>query len=328
MKATVLFFFLLVASSLSAHTDDSLSYNLYKDKIVLYSDLGFGSAPFNFKDDFIDEQTKLKFRHNQKFVLGLGMAYKWFSLRLGIGLPGTLRSVKNYGNVDIQDLGLRFTVKKTFWDFDFRTYKGFVIKNAYHWNDTLNALNPNAYIPGIRSTNLSVNSWYLNSKNFKMQSVLGQVGDFNKSMGTWYVKGTINYFTIANENGRLTPDALIDSSQTRSFARTTSAMDVGLVPGLAYAFRKGNWQLAAFGGLGGVIQSKFYTTGAITRGFLGLAPRLDLRFIAGYSKPNYFIWFTSEFDLKSTSFKEMKISHNYHLLRLVAGIRINKKKKN
>ena len=84
--------------------------------------------------------------------------------------------------------------------------------------------------------------------------------------------------------------------------------------------------MSLFGGIGGVVQSKFFNTGEVNKGFLGLAPRVDMRFIVGYSDPSYFVWFTSEFDLKSNSFSEMQFNHTYHLLKVVAGIRIQPKK--
>ena len=326
MRAYILILFSLSSVLTFANTDDSLNYNLYKDKVVLYSDLGYSSAPFNLKDNYQLGVEKLKFRHNQKVVMGFGVAYKWFALRIGVGLPGTLRSASKYGRTSIQDLGVKFNIKKTFWDIDFRNYKGYVIKDAYKWNDTLNSLYANAIVPEVRSASFSINSWYFKSKNF-MQSVLGKVGDFKKSTGTWYFKSTLNLFGIGSDKGRLTPDELIDSTQTKSFVNTISALDLGLVPGYAYVHRVDNWQISAFAGLGGVIQSKFYAVGAQTRGFLGLAPRIDLRFIAGYSKSRYFIWFTSEFDVKSISLQELKFNQTYHALRIVGGFRFNKKKK-
>ena len=106
-----------------------------------------------------------------------------------------------------------------------------------------------------------------------------------------------------------------------------SSLDLGLVPGYAYVYRYNNWQISAFAGLGGAIQSKFYAANNVTRGFLGIAPRIDLRFIAGYSKPKFFFWFTSDFDVKSIAYKEMKFSQDYHSVKLVAGVRLDKKKK-
>ena len=86
-----------------------------------------------------------------------------------------------------------------------------------------------------------------------------------------------------------------------------------------------NWQFAVFGGLGGVIQSKFYTNGDVTRSFLGIAPRLDFRLLGGFSKPEYFVFLTTDFDIKSIQIQELKYNQNFYTVKLVAGIRIRTK---
>lgn len=322
----MILFLALYGANAIADPVDTLAYNLYKDKIVWYSDLGYNSAPFTIKDDFLGGYNKVQYKHNQKVMLGFGVAYKWFALRIGFSLPGTLRAVSNYGPVDYQDIGLKFNIKKTFWDIDFRNYKGYSVQDAYQWTDSLISLHPNAIVPTIQSVSFSINSWYFKSNDFRMQSAFGKVGDFKRSVGTWYLKSTVNLFGVSN-NPTLVPEELIDSTETKSFIRTASAFDLGVVPGYAYVYRNGNWQVSGFAGLGGVIQSKFYAAGLTTRGFLGLAPRIDLRFIAGYSKPKYFFWLTTEFDVKSISYKEIKFRQVYHRIQLVAGIRLDKKEK-
>jgi len=318
-----------VGSSHSQEKLDSLPYTLYKERVVLFSDLGFNAAPFKLKDNFNGGETTLKFKHNLRLALGLGVMYKWFSLRIGFGLPGTLRPKSRFGKSRFTDLGINFNFKKTFWDIDARSYSGYTIVDAYKWNDTLNKLNPNLIRSDTRATSLSVNAWYFRNDNFKMPAVLGKVGHYTRPEGTWYFKGTLNLFGIGNENENkaLTPTELIDTTQSKSYAHNIAALDIGIVPGYAYVGRIDNWQFSVFGGLGGVIQAKFYTFGQTTRGVLGLAPRLDLRFIAGYSKPDYFFWIVSDFDVKSIRFREMRYIQTFYMLKVVAGIRLKEKDK-
>lgn len=327
MKSILFLIFLSLSLSANSQEQDTLPFNNYREKIVLYSDLGFNSAPFTVKGDFANGVDKVKFRHNQKVVLGLGVAYKWFALRLGFSLPGHLRAESRYGRSNYLDLGLAFNIKQTYWDIDLRNYSGYVVKDAYQWNDTLNALSPNAKIRNARSISASINSWYFLSKNFKMNSVLGKTGDFNQSHGTWYIKGTLNIFGSGNDNMPLLPQELVDTVKNVNTANTFTALDFGAVPGYAYVHRWNNWQAAAFGGLGGVVQAKFFSAGTLTRGFLGLAPRMDLRFVVGYSKPRYFIWLHSNFDIKSIRLKELSYRQVYNTIKLVGGIRLDKKKK-
>lgn len=306
---------------------DTLNYSLYKDKIVLYSDLGFKSAPFSIKYNYPNGIKRLHYKHNIKAVLGFGIAYKWFGLRIGFSLPGELKPVSRFGRSNFTDFGVKFNIKQTFWDVDLRVYNGYVIKDAYKWNDSLTALTPNDHRPDTRTASFSINSWYFRSKQFKMQSVLGIAGDFRRTTGTWYFKSTLNFFGVGTDKGAIIPEELSDSADTKTLATAASALDLGLVPGYAYVYRKGYWQASVFGGLGGVIQSKFFAAGVVTRGFLGLAPRIDLRFTAGFSKSNYFIWLLSDFDIKSISFKDMRYTQTFYNISVCGGYRFNKKKK-
>lgn len=307
--------------------NDTLPYNDYREKIVLYSDLGFSSAPFTIKGDFNNGIDKVKFRHNQRVVLGFGFAYKWLALRLGFSLPGTLRPTSRYGSANYQDLGVQFNIKQTYWDIDLRNYHGYVIKDAYKWNDTLNALSPNAKSPQTRSISVSINSWYFRSKDFRMASVFGKTGDYKESHGTWYFKSTMNVFGSGNDFSPLMPQEIVDTTINVYRGSAYSALDIGVVPGYAYVHRWKNWQAAGFGGLGGVVQAKFFSAGPSGRGFLGLAPRIDLRFIIGYSEPKYFFWLQTNFDVKSMRFKELSYRQMYNTIKLVAGIRLDKKSK-
>lgn len=259
--------------------------------------------------------------------MGLGFAYKWAALRIGFGLPVLLRPVSRFGPSNYLDLGFKFNFRQTFWDFDFRNYNGYVLKDAYQWNDTLNSLSPNAKMPRTRSTSFSVNTWYFRSKDFRMNSVLGKVGDYNKSHGTWYFKGTLNLFGSTNDEGGLLPVGLVDTTQNINRVSTITALDIGIVPGYAYVYRWENWQAAGFGGLGGVLQSKFFAAEGQGRGFLGLAPRLDLRFIIGYSKAKYFLWLHTNFDVKSIRFRDLSYQQTYNTIRLIAGMRLDKREK-
>ncbi len=328
MKYTFLYILLLISSSsFSQDSLDTVPYNSYRDKIVLYTDLGFSSAPFTVRGDFGNNVNRLRYRHNQRLIMGIGFAYKWAALRIGFGLPVLMRPVSRYGPSNYIDLGFKFNLKQTFWDFDFRNYNGYVLRDAYQWNDTLNALSPNAKMGQTRSTSFSINTWYFRSKDFKMNSVLGKKGDYNRSHGTWYFKGTLNFFGSANDAGGILPIELVDTTKNINRVSTITALDIGIVPGYAYVYRWNNWQAAGFGGLGGVLQSKFFAAEGQGRGFLGLAPRLDLRFIIGYSKARYFLWMHMNFDVKSIRFQDLSYQQTYNTIRVIGGIRLDKKKK-
>ena len=139
----------------SQETSDSLPYALYKNRVVLFSDLGFNAAPFSLKDDFNEGVETLKFKHNLQLAMGIGIKYKWFGLRIGFGIPGNLRPKSRFGKSQMFDLGLKFSFKKTFWDIEARRNTGYVIVDAKEWNDTLNDLRPNLLRPNTNATSFS-----------------------------------------------------------------------------------------------------------------------------------------------------------------------------
>ena len=324
----IIFYLLLVLLPLSllSQNKDSTAYTLYKDRIVLYSDLGFNSAPFSLKDNYNFGVDKIKYKNNTRAVLGLGVAYKWFAFRLGLALPGQIRPISDYGKTDYFDLGVKFSVKKVFIDIDLRNYRGYVVKDEYKWNDSLTKLNPNGIYPTIHSVSASINAWYFNSKDLNMRAVFGKVGHYEKEVHTWYLKSSVNYFGITNGVNPIVPVLLSDSSN-RQNADAIAAFDFGVIPGYAYVNRMNNWQFAVFGGIGGVIQTKFYSKHGQTRGFLGIAPRFDFRLVGGYTKPKYFLLLSTDFDNKSFKTQELKYNQLYYNIRLIAGIRIVKKEK-
>lgn len=307
---------------------DSLPYARYTDKIVLYTDLGFSTAPFRLAYPFKSNIEKIKYRNNMSAVWGFGVCYKWFSLRLGIALPGTIRPVSRFGRTQYYDLGFDFTLKRTFFDVDLHLYDGYAIKNAYRWNDSLNDLRPHEIRPDVNSASFSLNAWVFKNKDFKMSAFRGKTAAYTKDLYSFYMKPTFNIHGVSsNNNSPLVPTELIDTNETKTYARSIVALDLGLVPGVVYVKRWNDFQIGVMGGLGFVIQSKFYSTDSLTRSFLGLAPRFDIKFIAGYNQPRYFVLFVSDFDNKSIRFNELAYRQTFYNLKIVAGMRLTKKKK-
>jgi hypothetical protein len=318
---------LLVTAFASRAQQDSLPYSLYGDKIVLYSDLGFNTAPINLKYHFRDDIRHLRYRNNSNLVLGLGFSYKWFALRLGINLPVPLRSGR-YGKTQYFDLGFDFTVRKLFFDVDYHLYQGYALKNAWRWNDSIDGKRPHLLRPDINSASFSVNVWHFRSKDFKMQAMRGKTGSYDRDIESWYFKYTLNIHGMNTDgNQPIVPYELHDSLESKTLSHGITALDFGVVPGYAYIKRWKQFQIGAMAGLGVVIQSKFYSYPEQTRGFLGLAPRFDFKFIAGYNRPKYFLMLLTDFDNKSIRFNNFRYGQTYYQLKIVGGIRLDKKKK-
>lgn len=258
--------------------------------------------------------------------MGFGFSYKWMALRFGFNVISNLKPVKKYGKTSYIDFGFDFPIRKTYFEFDIRNYTGYAIRNAWHWNDTLNPMLPNDIRSGTNTLSVSLNGWYFHNRDFKMSVLKGKVGHYNKEVFTWYLKGTLNVQGVSN-NESLIPFQLTDSLNSKTRSTTLSAFDFGVIPGAAYVNRYKNWQYAAMIGFGPVVQSKFYVTNENTRGFLGLAPRYDIRFIAGYNVPKWFVMLVTHFDNKSIRINDLKYTNSSHNIRVVAGIRLDTKTK-
>ncbi len=299
----------------------------YRDKIVLYSDIGFNSAPFSVHYPFADGIKKLKYRNNYKSILGFGGAYKWFALRFAFDLPATVLPVSKYGNTNYFDLGVDFSIKKTFIDVDYHNYKGYAIKNAYTWNDTLDKLHPHDIRSKTTAASFSVNVWYLHNKEFRMPGLRGKTGDYQGESKTWYLKSTVNLHGVSNEPATLIPTELIDSVNNKTATRGISAFDFGVIPGVGYVNSYKNWQYAALAGFGPVIQTKVYDIPQNSRAYLGLAPRYDIRLYGGYSIERYFVILSAEFDNKSIRYNKFRYRQTFYSIRLTGGIRLEPKEK-
>lgn len=310
----------------SQDADSLLPYQKYKNRLVLYSDFGWSTAPMSISYPFSDEIKRVKFRNNFNPVLGFGFSYKWMSLRFGITLPNSVRSKNKFGKTKYYDLGFDFSFKNMYFDVDWHLYQGYAMKNADRWNDTISPDEPNLIREDINAASFSINAWQFFKNDFKMAAFRGKTASYHRDVRTFYLKYTTNYYGISSAQSIL-PVELQDTSESKTSANVIAAFDVGVVPGYAYVRRWRIFQFGIMGGLGLVLQSKIYTFSGTTRSFLGLAPRVDFKIIGGINKPKYFIMFVSDFDNKSIAFNDFSYKQTYYNLKIVGGIRLNVSKK-
>jgi hypothetical protein len=257
----------------------------------------------------------LKYKNNFKPILGLAYAYKWFSMRIALPILPGVRSTEKYGKSKQFGLGFDYSLKRLYTDLDFRIIQGYAIKDAYAFDTSLAENTPNSILPELGSLNLALNLWYFNHDDFKMNALQGRRAHFEKQVHTWYLKGTLNYFGVTNARGEIIPSLLQDESQSKTSAQGYSALDFGIIPGYAYANRINNWQISGWAGLGPVVQSKFYTLETGVQGFLGLAPRYDIRFVGGYSNNQRFFLLAANFDNKSIAFNSLAYKQYFYTIR-------------
>lgn len=213
-------------------------YTLFKEKIVAYSDLGFTSSPYTIKfKSAITDVDKLKFKNNHGLALGFGISYKWFSLRIAFPVIRNIKPIDQFGKTRFIDIGLDFPVKKMYFELDFRNYAGYSIKNAADWNKNLPSGQQHEIRQNASTLTIALNGWYFFNKDFKMNSLKGKVGHYNKEVHTWYLKNSVNIQGVSDVES-IIPLQLTDSLTTKNRATTISAFDFGSIPGFAYVNRK------------------------------------------------------------------------------------------
>lgn len=326
MKTLLSKIFILFFLSTGLGQKESAFLEDFSKSKVIYTDFGFNTAPFSLQYNFPGGIKKLSYENNFKPFLGIGFAYKWFSFRLGLPILGYLRSTELYGETKQFNLGFDFDIKKFHIDIEYKSILGYTIQDAYRWDSTFSIQNPNYKEPSMKSKNFSMNTWYFTNKNFKINGLYGKRAHYKKPVQTFYVKGTLNSFSIDNDGLPIIPTELQDPLQSKTSASRFSALDLGLIPGYAYVNRVKNWQFCGWFGLGGVIQSKFYRLEHKSRGFLGLAPRYDVRIMGGYSNKKFFAFLVADFDNKSIRFSDLVYRQFHYMFKLTLGARFGSKK--
>lgn len=323
MKDLFAFLFCVFLFGYSYGQNERLPYVMYPDKVVLHTSFSLKNAPFKLRDNF-GNFDKLNYRPNLNLVQGVGIAYKWFALDIGYKLPGHIRNTEKFGKTQYFDLGLQFSYKK--WDFaiDFHDYKGYGIKNAKTISKDL-PLSPSGYYlnKNVKSISFGINAYRFFNPELRMKPAVGIVGRYTAPVHGAYLRLTTNIHGISASNG-LIPHDYLNTQASIHKANSISAFDFGAIPGYAYINNVEGWQFGAFLGLGAVIQTKFYSFDDTRRGFLGLAPRFDLKLQMGYNVDDWFLMLTSQFDHKSIRFNDFKYKQVYYYLRLTYGYRFNK----
>lgn len=319
----VLLVSIVLHGSIWAQTQkDSTVFQDFRNQWVVYCDVGYTTSPFSISYPFPGDLESVKYRNNFRTILGIGVAYKWFALRLGIPVLNRYRSTEKYSKTDQFNLELDYSFRNFYVEGQLNLCRGYAALNSTQWN--VGSTSENELFPNLLSYNLSLGTWYFRDKNFKMNALLGKRAHYMREVKTWYLKSSLNVFGLDNLGKTLIPENLTNATETRTLAHNVGSLDFGLIPGYAYVNRMHNWQFSGWAGLGAVLQAKGYSsTSNVQRIFLGLAPRFDFRVMGGYSVPNWFVFLVTDFDNKSMQFIDLTFRQYFYSIKLVAGKRFN-----
>lgn len=331
IRSFALFLVLLVSCSLFAQksketVDSTDKYTLFKDRVVLYKDVGFISSPFylRFKDT-LGTKTQLAYRINHGVILGFGGSYKWFSLRLAFMAANNIENREKYGKTSYFGLHLGLPIKNTFTEFDLYSFGGYALKNASKKipNHTTNTL----LFPEMQTFHLSLASYYFFNQDFKVNPAMGRSGNYSSKVHSWYLKAGFGFNTVSNGNSTLIPEQFIESVYERSRTDRINALDLSFVPGFAYVNRYKNWQFSGIIGVGITIQDKFYAFQKKLHNFIGLSGRGDFKINLGYNPENWFVMLNNELNFVDISVFRLSYSNILYNVRLTGGYRFKTKEK-
>jgi hypothetical protein len=306
--------------SQSIRNNDS-SIVQYDDRLIVYNDFGFSSAPFNIHSDFNGSTERISYNHNFRLQYGIGLSYEWLALRISLPMPVYAKSMSRFGKNNSWSLGANFTFKEVQFELESNYFKGFSIIDAYKWNDSLNVFRPNDIRPLTSLFYFSCESWIFGDKNYQLKLLKGLSGNYESRIFTWFLNNSLRFNQLKN-NEAIIPKELINDSISVTRAVRFGIQELGAVPGLAYVERFGNFQISLISGIGLAIQAKQYYIPSIKRNFIGLAPRYEMGINFGYSVPSYFIYLTSDIENISMRIDDLKYNQLYYSLKLTAGIRL------
>jgi len=281
---------------------------------------GLTWAPANIKFPFSDEISKIQYRHNNRMIGGMGMAINWFCFKLNSVMISNMRPIKKYGEVNYFDLTLQMSLRKMYFNIDLRNYYGYVIKNAFLWDDELSFEQPNDLSQNIRVNNVNFKTWQFSNSDFHMHPFSGSRGIYNKEVFTTFWASKVEFFRIKNKTGSLIPEPLRDPNKSITDASSIIAFELGALPGLGYVNKYKKWQYGTMIAAGPRIQMKAYTTDHM-KSLVSLIVRYDVKVIFGYSVEKFYAMIYFDIDNKSIRFSNYKYNQQFYSLKLQVGIR-------
>lgn len=306
--------------------DTTQNFTLFKDRVVCYADLGFISSPFfvSFKNTKKINHS-LTYRINHGIILGIGGSYKWFSARISYMVANSIEDKKKYGTTKYFGAHLGFPYKNTYSEINFLRFGGYVLINA----DKKIESYPNRRIifPKISTLELTLSSYYFFNSDFSINPVIGRSGNYKTKTTSWYIKSILGYNHENHKDSTLIPANFYPIMNDKQKAERISAINIGVVPGFAYVNRYKNWQFSGVVGIGVSIQDKMYKTASISRHYLGVAPRIDLKINVGYNPTDWFIMLNSELDYRQISFYKLITGNPLFNVKLTGGYRFKVKEK-
>jgi hypothetical protein len=290
---------------------DSLT-DVYLDKIIIYGDLGYNSYPFDIK---INNVESFKFRNNIKPFIGVGMNYKWISVRLGTLINYHLKGLENYGKTKIFKLSSDIIYKRYLVELNYYNFSGYtLLKNDKH-------VLSNNKMEDLSLHKASVNTCFFINKLFNYNSLKGVKRSVKKNNYSFYLKNTNSFLDIDYTSQILPLTDEVEIKFTDNFDRL-KFYEFGLLSGLAIASRVlENFQVGTMIGLGGVYNNHSVFNLNQIKKRTDFYARYEFHFFIGYNVKKFFIMNYLDFEPRQISLPNVQINSNLISYRFVTGYR-------
>lgn len=311
----------ILPGSLLAVPLDSNYFTFYKNDVIL--GLYSSTDLFTLKQINQNERTVI-FKPNQYLSGGLGLAYRWLAVYIGIDYADLTES-RIYGKSTVLSLAVGATINKTSLRFSLQNYSGFYLEN---YSELGLNMNPNGLIPNLPNMNMNtINlgyAYYFNGDKFSIAPYTTGNSVMTKNCGSFILSANLAYYSLKNDSSFVSSASKFQAEQRiKSLISIAPYISAGY--GQNFILSKDiSVILIANAGIGSekmeyktITDDVFTSTNSSFRldGFGGIL----------YNKPNFFFSLTSEFSFIEHRVILSSFETNMNRLTLNFGYRIKTK---
>lgn len=177
-----------------------------------------------------DDDTRLEYKPNDRFNIGVGANYKIVGLNIGLSFPFINNDDETYGKTRYLDLQSHLYFRKLAIDVIGQFYKGYYIASPDLPVNFTGIRYP--YRPDMRTSNVGISGQYIfNDRRFSYRATFLQNEYQKKSAGSALIGGNINLIGIRADSTLIRQELWSNFDYNRS-----RIFNIGINGGYAYTF--------------------------------------------------------------------------------------------
>jgi hypothetical protein len=242
-RASLIIFFCGLSLSASAQMFDGFKIvkqdtnyvRVYKDELTARVYLSRKQNGYNLSQKLASPW--LKYRTNDKMILGIGYTYTFLTINVGFKMPFLNQDEEKYGKTSYTDLSIRGIFRSLITETYLQWNKGYYLANP---DDLLSEWNPSQGYPlrgDMRSNLIGVNIQYLfNSARYSYKAAFLQNALQKKSAGSPIV-GFEGYWMLGSTDSAMVGPSIPPSGYLGNISfNQVDIFNMGINGGYAYTF--------------------------------------------------------------------------------------------